>query len=167
MSGYLLDTTAISVYYNEDHVHYGRIRATIDALPSASLKLVSVVTLGEIEFGIRLAEQQAAQTLPQMRERLERIRQHGRLQITHHTSEVYAELRAKLAARVSIARKARPRWLEEWMDAATGRQLQIDENDLWICAQARERDLTLVTLDGDFQIFASVDPQVRIQPLAD
>lgn len=53
------------------------------------------------------------------------------------------------------------------MDAATGRQLQIDENDLWICAQARERDLTLVTLDGDFQIFASVDPQVRIQPLAD
>ena len=29
----------------------------------------------------------------------------------------------------------------------SGKKLQMDENDLWMCAQAREKNLVLVTAD--------------------
>jgi len=39
-------------------------------------------------------------------------------------------------------------WTDSWIDELTGEKLQIDENDLWICAQAAERNLVLVTMDS-------------------
>ena len=45
-----------------------------------------------------------------------------------------------------FARRA-PRWLEDWQVRASSQTLQVDENDLWIVAQAIERDYILVTCD--------------------
>lgn len=36
----------------------------------------------------------------------------------------------------------------------SGKNFQIDENDLWICAQAKERDLIVVTGDGSIRHLA-------------
>src|SRR3546814_6707084 len=71
------------------------------------------------------------------------------LDVAHHTSAAYAELKTNLAKRylVKASRRDRPRWLEEWVDKTTGQRLQVDENDLWMCAQVKERDLILVTAD--------------------
>ena len=165
MRGYLLDTSVLSTYYHEQHKHHAITKAELDRLPSATPQFVSVISLAEIEFGIRLAELQGAKTLAELRDRLERIRAHARMPITHHTSQAYAYLRSQLASRVNVARKGRPRWLEDWVDAASGQKLQIDENDLWIAAQAFERDLTVLTLDGDFRAFSAVEPALRIQVL--
>lgn len=163
MRGYLLDTNALSAYYNETHPHHEITRSKVDALDKGAPQLVSVISLGEIEFGIRLAEYEGSTHLPEMHLRLECIRQHARLDVSHHTSGAYAELRTAIAKRVlRPGRKKRPRHIEDWVDRASGKTLQIDENDLWICAQAKERDLTLITTDLDFRIFELVDPSIEL-----
>ena len=40
--------------------------------------------------------------------------------------------------------------MEAWTDRVTDKMLQIVENDLWIAAQAIERNYTMVTSDRDF-----------------
>ena len=39
---------------------------------------------------------------------------------------------------------------------------QGGENDLWMCAQAKERDLTLVTAERRMKRISDADPEVRI-----
>src|SRR3546814_1066301 len=86
------------------------------------------------------------------------------LDVAHHTSAAYAELKTNLAKRylVKASRRDRPRWLEEWVDKTTGQRLQVDENDLWMCAQVKERDLILVTADDHMRRIADADPQVQL-----
>ena len=165
MPGYLLDTSVLSAYYHAQHTNHAITKAEIDKFPAATLQIVSPISLAEIEFGIKLAELQGANALAELRERLERIRAHSRLPITHHTSQAYAHLRSLLASRVNVTKKGRPRWLEDWVDSASGQKLQIDENDLWIAAQAFDRDLTVLTLDGDFRAFSAVETVLRVQVL--
>jgi predicted nucleic acid-binding protein len=54
------------------------------------------------------------------------------------------------------------RWIEDWIEMGSDKRLQIDENDLWICAQAKERDLVVVTGDVDIRRLSSFDPDLRI-----
>ena len=75
---------------------------------------------------------------------ISRAQSYAPLEITRHTAAEYGELKANLA-KLYIAKafaRDRPRWLENWVDQATGQRLQVDENDLWMCAQARERNLS-------------------------
>lgn len=162
MTGYLLDTSAISAYYFDQHPNHARCVAAINGLEANALRIVSVVTLAEIEFGIQLAEAENAVNLPEMRDRATKIRAHARLEISHHTSTCYAELKKCVAQRMLKNPRKRPRFLEDWVDKGSGKTLQLDENDLWICAQAKERDLTLVTTDKDFRAFEAADPDVRV-----
>ena len=80
------------------------------------------------------------------------------LDVTKKTAEAYSELKSFMAVTylTNALRKRRPRWIEDWVDRATGQKLQIDENDLWQCAQARERDLVFVTADRRLQRIAEV-----------
>ncbi len=65
--------------------------------------------------------------------------------------------------RIDIQRRI-PRWVEAWSDRVTGQLLQFDENDLWIAAQAVERNLVVVTSDPDFtRIIAPAVPELRVQ----
>lgn len=163
MRGYLLDTSALSAFYDTTHSAHEATRSEIDRLDKDAPLLVSVVSLGEIDFGIRLAEHEGSAYLAELRDRLARIREHAHLEVSHHTGEAYAELKTAIAKRVMRpGRKKRPRYIEDWVDRGTGKALQIDENDLWICAQAKERDLTLITTDKDFQIFKLVDPSIEL-----
>jgi tRNA(fMet)-specific endonuclease VapC len=61
-----------------------------------------------------------------------------------------------------VLRKDRPKYIEEWVDKASGQKLGIDENDLWMCAQAKERDLIFVTADGRMKRIPDADPDVRL-----
>lgn len=162
MSGYLLDATALSAYYLQTHLHHAAAKRVIDQLPTNAYRFVSAITLAEIDYGVRLAEAKGKQILPHMRERLETIRQYARLETTHHTSGAYAELKCLLAQRMLRRRGKMPRYLEDWIDEGSGKRLQLDENDLWLSAQAKERDITLITCDRDFQRFADVDGDIRL-----
>ncbi len=163
MDGYLFDASALSAYLNEQHPYNGKATAIIDAIPLDALRFVSVVTIGEIQYGIRRAEGEHAARLDEYRERLSTIRKHPLLDVTRHTADVYAELKSKLAAKVlRKAGKKLPRWIEDWVSTGSGKRLQIDENDLWIAAQAKERDLVLVTGDADLRNLQAVDPELRL-----
>lgn len=163
MRGYLLDTSALSAYYNEQHPHHAKALETINELGDEVQLLVSVITIAEIDYGVRLAEFEGSAYLPELRDRADKIRQHAQLPITHHTSAVYAELKAGVAKQmIRPGKKKRPRYIEDWVDRGSGKALQLDENDLWICSQAKERDLTIITTDPDFRSFEKVDPDIRV-----
>ena len=161
--GFLFDTTALSAYLNRQHPHHRSTVVVIDQIPELSPKLVSIVTLAEIDYGIRLAELNGSTRLEEFWQRLAVIQRYAPLDITRHTAEAYATLKCSLAAHVQRhSGKRMRRWVEDWVSSGSGKRLQIDENDLWIAAQAKERDLIVVTGDEDMQILAAVDPDVRI-----
>lgn len=164
MEGFLLDTSALSTYLNVDHQNHAGAVAAFASLSSDAPVFVSIVSLGEFEFGVRLAEAASSKRMIEYRERLKIVAAYAPLDITRHSAAVYAELRSSLALRVQ--RKANSqklsRWLEDWIDANSDKRLQIDENDLWIAAQAKERDLTLITNDRDMEVFREIDPEIRL-----
>lgn len=46
----------------------------------------------------------------------------------------------------------------------TEENLQIDENDLWICAQAREHNLTIITTDKKMvKRMSKADPALKFR----
>ncbi|HBL53141.1 MAG TPA: twitching motility protein PilT, partial [Syntrophaceae bacterium] len=44
-------------------------------------------------------------------------------------------------------------------------KLQIDENDLWLCAQAKERNLVLLTAENKINRIKAVVPEIRIETI--
>ena len=69
-------------------------------------------------------------------------------EIGKHTAEAYGDVKARIAAHYLDLSRRSPRWLEDWQVRGSTKTLQIDENDLWLVAQAVERNRRLVTTDG-------------------
>ena len=159
--GYLFDTSALSTSLDTRHPRHRDVRAAINELDPEST-FVSVIVLAELGFGVRLAESNSATHSPYLEEILTKAQGHAVLELTQHTAFAYAELKAALADAylANALRRHRPRWVEDWVDKATGKKLQVDENDLWICAQAKERDLTVVTTDRGMGRIRDADSEV-------
>ena len=89
------------------------------------------------------------------------------LEISKHTSSAYAELKTNMAAKylAKASLRNRRRWLEDWVDQTTDKKLQIDENDLWICAQTKERNLAVATLDKGMRQIEAADSDVHLHIL--
>jgi tRNA(fMet)-specific endonuclease VapC len=72
------------------------------------------------------------------------------LDIDKHTIDPYSDLRAELFKNYS-PRKRRGRltvkWLEDLVERTSAKELGIQENDIWIAAQAIQYNLVLVTED--------------------
>lgn len=148
MPGYIFDTSALSTSLDIRHPRHPDVRAAINELDPTS-NFVSVIVLAELGFGVKLAESDSARHSPDLEKMLTKAHGHAVLGLTRHTASAYAELKTALANKylAKALRRDRTRWVEDWVDRATGKKLQVDENDLWICAQAKERDLTVVTTD--------------------
>lgn len=164
MDAYLFDTTILSIYLDPTHPHHAEKSQSLAALPADSPRFISTVALAELGFGARLASAIGRGNLPALEAMIVRARSHAVLDITHHTASVYAEVKARIAQKylAKTLRKDRPKYIEEWVDKATGQKLGIDENDLWMCAQAKERDLVFVTADGRMKRIPDADSQVRL-----
>jgi hypothetical protein len=82
-----------------------------------------------------------------------------------HGMSVVLDLFAKCICQPGKAARAqRPRWIDQWPTRIRAETLQIDENDLWICAQARERNLILLTTDCNMvDRISAADPSIRFQ----
>lgn len=164
MDAYLLDTTALSIYLDPTHPHHHEKSQSLLALPTESPRFVSAIALAELGFGTKLSERLGRGNLPALEAIITRARNYAIIDVTHHTAAVYADIKASVAQKylAKILRKDRPKYVEEWIDKATGQKLAIDENDLWMCAQAKERDLIFVTADRRMQRISYADPAVRI-----
>ncbi len=146
MRGYLLDTNIVAYWFDTRRAQHEPVAQHIQELPEATPLMISAITLGEIEFGLQVSkvttqEQEAFRVfinvnLPMV------------LDITKTTRIYYGMLRAgmfeKYAPNAKRRGGLRP---EQLIDPITSRELGIQENDIWIAAQALEYNLVLVTND--------------------
>ena len=163
MDTYLLDTNLVSVLYDDGRPNHLFVRNELAALDPNAAQLVSTITIGELRFGLALSRA-AGRPLARIEACIERTEEHPLVEIGHHTSEAFGYVKSSVAFdRVDI-RSRIPRWVEAWSDRVTGQILQIDENDLWIAAQAVERNLVVVTSDPDFMsVIAPAVPELRVK----
>lgn len=164
MDAYLLDTTVLSIYLDPTHPLHIAKGQSLAALPVEAPRFISAVTLAELTFGIRLAVGLGKGNSPTLLAMIAQARSYAVLDLTHHTAAAYADLKARVAQKylAKVLRKDRPKYIEEWVDKATGKKLGIDENDLWMCAQAKERDLVFVTADARMKRIPAADPEVKL-----
>lgn len=109
---------------------------------------VSIVTLGEIEYGHRVTHtpdpvKQAAYA------KFVREQCPVALEMTESVVEHYGEMRAWLFNNCGPnSKKSKAKRAEELVNPTTGKELGIQENDIWIAAQAKTYNLVLVTHDS-------------------
>jgi predicted nucleic acid-binding protein len=154
MEGYLLDTCAVSAYLSPTRPNHAIVRDRIDTLEAESLKYVSVITLGELVYGAQLSANSEGVDIASFEDLIMEARKYPLLSVTDHVADSFGKLKASLAVTCiprRLKRKKRPRWVEDWIKAATGRDMQVDENDLWLFAQAHDRDLVFLTTDSDIE----------------
>lgn len=163
MDTYLLDTNLVSVLYDAGRPNHVAVRNVLAGFDPAAPQLVSAITIGEMRFGLALSRA-AGRPLAHIETCIERTEEHPLAEVGRHTAEAFGYVKSSVAAqRIDIQRRI-PRWVEGWSDRLTGQLLQIDENDLWIAAQAVERNLLVVTSDPDFtRVIAPAVPELRVQ----
>jgi len=145
--GFLLETNTIRYWFDGDAGRFPAVMAAAEARSADSPLYVSAITLGEIEFGHSLnpagAGTKRDEFVAFLRQQLPQI-----LHVSKHTAEPYGRIRAKLAEKLPPPGGWRNKVKAEQMyDPIAAKELGIDENDLWIVAQAVERNLVLVTSD--------------------
>ena len=142
MRGYFLDTCVISDWYAKKE----GVLARVQALPSDAPLWISVAAWGEIEFGFRTAPPAKLDYLEGFKRFVARIA--ITRDITKHTVPCYGQLRALLfenfAPKAKRKKNLRP---EQLVDPVTSLELVIQENDLWMAAQAMEFNFVLATCD--------------------
>lgn len=159
MADYLLDTNILSMWYDASRPEHTKVIARVDAarLPDSTTGymarlFVSTVTLGEVGYGHRAAP------TPDPVKQAEYVNFIHKqcpeaLDITRHIAEQYGEIRAWLFDTCSPkSSRSKAKRAEQLLFPATGQELGIDENDLWIAAQAMTHNFVLVTHDrrGNF-----------------
>ncbi|HOG15807.1 MAG TPA: PIN domain-containing protein [Syntrophales bacterium] len=168
LDGYLLDTCLLSALLDPTKTNHAAVCSAVDNLEEAAPKYVSVITFAELRFGIRLAALRGDKKTERLDKIVHAAKTHPPLNVTKHTAEEYGFIKAELANKYldkALRRDGRPRWIEEWVDKATGQKLQIDENDLWLCAQAKERNLILLTAENKINRIKAVVSEIRIETI--
>ena len=173
MRDFLLDTQTVRYWYDGNCAEHAAVIGNIVSLKEQVRPLehkprllVSVVTLGEIEFGHRV------QTVdfPKKQEAYIRFVQQelpARLELTADAAMVYGEIRSRLFNKYAPGERRRSGMRPEQLtDPITALELGIQENDLWLCAQAVGHELVLVTNDKMRhirEVCSSMSPELLIQ----
>lgn len=155
MSDYLLDTNILSYWYNDRCPQHKRVVAHVEAVcqgdpqtPYIPRLFISAVTVGEIVYGHRYATKPNASEQKKYREFVHQQCPES-LDIDSHVSEYYGELKAWLMNKFAPkTMRTRAKRLGQLEDPATTEKLGVQENDVWIAAQAMTLNLVLVTNDS-------------------
>ena len=162
MDGYLLDTNIVTYWFSARHAEHGPVVERIQNLNELAPLYVSVITIGEIEYGHRVDSPELTERQAEFVAFLER-KLPLKLDVTKHSATAFGDVRARLfnryGPRGNRTKGMRP---EQLLDPATALSLGIQENDLWIAAQAIERNFVLVTNDTMDRI-REVAPELRVE----
>lgn len=169
MDTYLFDTNVISALLKADHPRHLDVETAIGGLDPDSRKYISAVTLGELEFGFELAKGNGL-AISLLQSVIADARKRMLYDVTHHTAKCYGEIKTAVALkfqprRARVGKGGLPRWPTQWTDEFSGERLQVDENDLWIAAQALERNLVLFTTDKGMERISEAVPRLRIRQI--
>ena len=155
MPDYLLDTNIVSYWYNKHDAEHARVLDRVQAACQPDPQtgevprlFVSAITIGEIEYGHRVSPTPDSSAQSQyMTFVREQCPEH--LEIGGHVGEDYGELRAWLFSKFSPkSKRTKAKRPEELIDPTTSKELGVQENDIWIAAQAMTHNLVLVTHDS-------------------
>ena len=146
MEQILLDTNFVSVLFDSRRPNFDAVKARAQAFTENDLIYLSAIVLAELRYGMEAA-QRAGQDISHIRHTLVQGATYPLAEVGRHTAEAYGDVKARLADHYLDLVRRPPRWIENWQDRASGQMLQVDENDLWIVAQAVERDYLLLTSD--------------------
>lgn len=122
------------------------LKNNLNSLPNDARIFFSVITLGEVEYGLKIGPQ-AKETEIQLISNF--LKSTSILEINEGiASDQYASIRAKLFEKFAPKNnKSKKKRIEEWKDPTTSKELGIQENDLWIVATALYYNLILVSDD--------------------
>lgn len=162
MDGYLLDTNIVVYWWNENSPFHDSVRANVDALGDKAPLFISVITIGEIEFGHCVVSSETTERQAEFLDFFER-QLPQKLNVTKHTTPAYGRLKASLFnRRAPRGKRTKVKRPEQLPYPETAQSLGEDENDLWIAAQAIERNLVLVSHDRGFARFRELASDLRI-----
>jgi tRNA(fMet)-specific endonuclease VapC len=161
VSVYLLDTNIWSAWFDTNHKFHGSVEAHINQLSPEKKLYISIITWGEIYYGHKMECPQGPSEI--QRKYLEFIKSKSPklLDIDMHVTEIYGDLRARLFEKFMDKTKKKVLRPEQLIEPVTSKELGIQENDLWIAAQAVNRNLILVANDKMNRI-RSVAPELCI-----
>ncbi len=160
-----MDTSALSPLVDSSHPKHG-LATTLVASLSGSPIYVSGLALAELAFGLALHEKAHGTKMPNAEQMLSDAKSYPPLWIEHHTATEYASLKATIAVFYlpNVTRQFRKKWVEDWVDQYTEKKLGVDENDLWICAQALEMNFTLIA-DDKMNRIKKAEPKLKWLPI--
>lgn len=144
VEGYLLDTTIVSASWDLGAPRHSDVRQRLENLDGHPI-YVSAVSIGEVEYGLQVAPGIDFQRQAAVRNAIESF---SVLEITQHVARIYAEARSYLFRKYSPRdRRGRltQKYIEDLVERTTGKELGIQENDLWIVSIAVEHNLIFVT----------------------
>lgn len=147
MDGYLFDTNAVSPLWNARHPEHDTIKTFFSGISHSPVWL-STIVLAEIEYGLKIAPKMDIDAQNKIRSEMAKFSLV--LDIDKHTVGPYSDLRAELFKKYSQKdRRGRltAKWPEDLFERTSAKQLGVQENDVWIAAQAIQYDLILVTDD--------------------
>jgi len=155
LSDYLLDTNILRYWYDPTCSEHKNVLTHVEAVCQSDPQtlyiprlFISAATVGEIEFGHRYAP---TQNPTEQAKYLKFVRQQcpQSLDIDSHVSKYYGELKAWLMNKFAPRTlRTRPKRLKQLVDPVTTEELGVQENDVWIAAQAMTLNLVLVTNDS-------------------
>jgi PIN domain. len=141
IDGYLLDTNAASVLWDRRHRSYPQIRAFLKNVASFPV-LISTVVLAEVEYGLKIAPKMDMNRQNDVRNKMAKFPLV--LDIDRHTITSYSDLRSELFKKYSPKKrrgKLTAKRPEDLIDRTTAKELGVQENDIWIAAQAIQYNL--------------------------
>jgi len=147
MHAFLLDTCIWSCWFDVKREQHVNVKSHVQKLPSDSILGISIISWGEVFYGHKA---ESSDETPIQVEYIQFIKSKRPMtfEIDIHTANKYGELRAllfdKYAPKDKRKKNLRP---EQLVDPITSLELGIQENDLWISAQAMVRNMTLATDD--------------------
>ena len=141
---YLFDTNIWSNWYRKDHDIIGKV----GRLGKNDHIILSPVVWGEAVYGANVQPVRDCFDFSEYSRLIKTNSSPVICKIDEHTAKTYGELRAKLfEAYAPRPKKTNKLRLEELKCPASSNELQIQENDLWLVAQAIVYNYTFVTRD--------------------
>ncbi len=149
MKDYILDTNIVGYivdYKNgsskKESVAVGKKLSLIEK--TNTKLLLCPISVGESEYGIRLNSTGTSSKSIILKNIVDSF---GFLDINKNIArESYSELRKRLYIKYA-PKKKKSSWPEEWVDPISSKEIQIQENDLWLAAIAMTYNMILVTND--------------------
>ncbi len=143
-AAFLLDSNILFALMVERERGHEQAWRRLRAAPNESVVAVSAIAMAEADVGCCL---QPGDTTEARAAMTEFVRHHGFYiaPVTEHTAPHYGELKARL---IRQYQPKRARWPERWKDKPTGADIQVEEPDLLMAAQAIEHGYVLVTGDA-------------------